>query len=180
MTEKIGPKSDIPETVRLVNTLDDSTEVVSRHTAHDLRIETGLDLVMVSEKSDPPVVRLIDYGKHRFESQKREREKNRKTREANRSIKEVYFGVAIGEHDYQTKLNQIRKLLKKHDIRIGVKDNRSNRLSLPRGKRVRDVARMDDFILNRVIRDLSQETRMQHFNFGDRAVTAVLQPGSDN
>src|SRR5699024_7191048 len=70
-----------------------------------------LDLVLVSPNAKPPVARIMDYGKYRYEQQKKEKEqrKNQKTV----SLKEIRLSPGIEDHDYQTKLRQQLNSLKK-------------------------------------------------------------------
>lgn len=72
-----------------------------------------LDLVAVSLHSKPPVCRIMDYGKYKFEQQKREREARKKQKVIN--IKEVRFTPNIEEHDYVTKMRNVQKFLSKGD-----------------------------------------------------------------
>src|SRR5699024_11276602 len=73
----------------------------------------NLDLVLVAPGAKPPVCRIMDYGKYRFEQQKKEKEARKKQRVIN--VKEVRFSPAIGEHDFNTKLKNARKFLEKGD-----------------------------------------------------------------
>lgn len=75
--------------------------------------EAGLDLVNVAPQAKPPVCRIMDYGKFRYEQQKKEKEarKNQKVVE----LKEVRFSANIDEHDYQVKLRNVVKFLKDQD-----------------------------------------------------------------
>ena len=72
-----------------------------------------LDLVLVSPNAKPPVARIMDYGKYRYEQQKKEKEqrKNQKTV----SLKEIRLSPGIEDHDYQTKLRSARKFLEAGD-----------------------------------------------------------------
>ena len=76
-------------------------------------IDLNLDLVNVAPQAKPPVCRIMDYGKFRYEQQKKEKEarKNQKVVD----IKEVWFRANIEEHDYQTKLRNVIKFLKEGD-----------------------------------------------------------------
>jgi len=78
-----------------------------------MAVEMNLDLVNVAPTAKPPVCRIMDYGKFRYEQQKREKEarKNQKVVE----IKEVWFRANIEEHDYQTKFRNVVKFLKDGD-----------------------------------------------------------------
>lgn len=174
-TRELGPK------LRLIDTRDDIPEdeknrIISEEDAHRLRVDTGLDLFVMNKDVDPPVVKLMDYGKYKFEQSKRDREKRKKQRENNRNAKEFYFTPKIEQHDYETKLNQIRKALEKgHDVKIGVKAVRIVRLNLPRGMTLARAARDPDFILRQVIADLGEDTiRPTELNIQDRIVTAHL------
>jgi translation initiation factor IF-3 len=93
--------------VRLID--GDRNEVISRREAEELARERGLDLVVVSFDSSPLVVRLVDYGKFKFEADKKAREAKKKQHVV--EIKEVKMGVRIDDHDYKTKLNHAQKFL---------------------------------------------------------------------
>ena len=71
----------------------------------------GLDLVEVAGKADPPVLRIMDYGKYQYEESKRQREARRKQQQ--HKLKEVKFHPNIDEHDYQTKLRHVLEFLAK-------------------------------------------------------------------
>ncbi|RKD23802.1 translation initiation factor IF-3 [Ammoniphilus oxalaticus] len=75
--------------------------------------EANLDLVAVAPTAKPPVCRIMDYGKYRYEQSKREKEarKNQKVI----SIKEVRLSPTIEEHDLQTKLRHVQKFLEQGD-----------------------------------------------------------------
>lgn len=93
--------------VRLIS--EESTEVVSRAEALKRAEETGLDLVVVSLDSSPPVVRLVDFGKYRYEQEKKQREA--KKRQHVIEVKEIKMGVRIDDHDYDVKMQHARKFL---------------------------------------------------------------------
>ncbi len=78
-----------------------------------MAIDLNMDLVNVAPTAKPPVCRIMDYGKYRYEMQKKEKEarKNQKIVE----LKEVRFSATIEEHDYQTKLKNVVKFLKDED-----------------------------------------------------------------
>lgn len=93
--------------VRLID--GDNTEVVSREEAERRSQETGLDLVIVSLDSSPPVVRLVDYGKFKFEAEKKAKEAKKKQHVV--EVKEVKMSIRIDDHDYMVKLNNSKKFL---------------------------------------------------------------------
>ena len=77
--------------------------VFSRQDALRMARERGVDLVEVAEKANPPVCRLVDFGKYQYEQSKKKKE-NKKNQHANRT-KEVQLSVKIDPHDLQTKRN---------------------------------------------------------------------------
>jgi len=75
--------------------------------------EAGLDLVEVAPTAVPPVCRIIDYSKYKYEQEKREKEARKKQRMVH--TKEIRMGPKIGEHDYQFKLRNLEDFLKRGD-----------------------------------------------------------------
>lgn len=75
--------------------------------------EAGLDLVEISATSKPPVCRIMDHGKFKFEQEKKKKEQKKKQNIV--KIKEVKFHVNVGEHDYQTKLRHTREFIEGGD-----------------------------------------------------------------
>lgn len=71
--------------------------------------EQGLDLVLVAQDASPPVCRIMDYGRHRFEQDKRMRETRKKQHVIEN--KELTLSYKIGEHDYQVRLRQVSRFL---------------------------------------------------------------------
>jgi len=72
--------------------------------------DRGLDLVLVAPNANPPVAKIMDYGKYKYEVQKKLRETKKKQKKQ-QQVKQMKFRVKIDEHDYQTKLNHIRRFL---------------------------------------------------------------------
>ncbi len=97
--------------VRLVDGEDNT--VVSRTEAERMAEERGLDLVVMSLDASPPVVRLVDYGKFKFETEKKAREAKKKQHVM--AVKEIKMGVRIDDHDYSVKMNRARKFLEQGD-----------------------------------------------------------------
>lgn len=75
--------------------------------------EAGLDLVEVSPNAEPPVCKILDYGKYKYEQQKKASEAKKKQVTVN--VKEIKLRPAIGDHDYQTKLKAARKFIEQGD-----------------------------------------------------------------
>ena len=75
--------------------------------------QKDLDLVLVSDKADPPVCRIMDYGKYKFEQEKRQREAKKKQHTAD--VKEVKMRYKIDDHDYNVRVNHAQRFLKAGD-----------------------------------------------------------------
>ena len=110
--------------VRLIDDKDDNLGVVPFHEALRMARERELDLVEVAIKARPPVCRIVDYGKFKYEMQKKGREA-RKVGQAARAaqdLKEVRFSPRIKEHDLQVVANRARKFLEAgHPVRLVVR-----------------------------------------------------------
>jgi len=87
--------------------------IITPFDALKLAREKGLDLVEVSPTAQPPVCRIMDFGKYMYEQEKKERQakKNQKTF----VVKEVKFRINVDEHDYQTKKNHVLRFLEEGD-----------------------------------------------------------------
>jgi len=96
--------------VRLIGADNKQVGVVNIREALNLAEEAGLDLVEVAPTANPPVCKIMDFGKYRFQLQMKERESKKKQHVI--KIKEVRFRPNIGEHDLQMKVNAARKFLK--------------------------------------------------------------------
>jgi translation initiation factor IF-3 len=75
--------------------------------------DVGLDLVEISPNTDPPICKILDFGKYRYQLQKRNSQQKKKQRVIN--TKEIRFRPGIDDHDYEIKMKQIEKFLKKND-----------------------------------------------------------------
>ncbi|GAB7140227.1 translation initiation factor IF-3 [Deferribacterales bacterium RsTz2092] len=101
--------------MRLV--LDDGSQhgVVSLADALIIAREKGLDLLELSAMAKPPVCRIVEYSKYRFEKTKRDKEMRKKQRQSQVDIKELKYRPKIEEHDYQVKLKHLRRFLEDGD-----------------------------------------------------------------
>lgn len=99
--------------VRLVGPEGEQIGIKPYREALQMAYDANMDLVNVAPQAKPPVCRIMDYGKFRYEQQKKEKEarKNQKTVD----IKEVWFRANIDEHDFQTKLRNVLKFLREGD-----------------------------------------------------------------
>ncbi|NLI68985.1 MAG: translation initiation factor IF-3 [Bacilli bacterium] len=99
--------------VRLIDSNGEQLGIKSREEALEIARAKNLDLVLVAPNAKPPVCRIMDYGKYRYEQQKKEKEARKKQRVIN--IKEVRFTPGIGEHDFNTKLRHTRRFIENGD-----------------------------------------------------------------
>ncbi|MDA8352048.1 MAG: translation initiation factor IF-3 [Firmicutes bacterium] len=99
--------------VRLIDRDGNQLGIKPLREALRLAREADLDLVNVAPKAKPPVCRIMDYGKYRYEQSKREKEARKKQKTI--QIKEVRFSPSIEEHDVNTKLRKVKKFLEKGD-----------------------------------------------------------------
>jgi len=81
--------------------------------------EKGLDLVEVAPQANPPVCRILDYSKYKYEQEKKRKEEQKKQKA--QEVKEIRFRLFIDNHDYLVKLKKIREFLEaKHKVRVVV------------------------------------------------------------
>jgi len=99
--------------LRLIDSNGEQLGIKSRAEALEIAARRNMDLVLVAPNAKPPVARIMDYGKYRFEQQKREKEARKNQKVIN--VKEVRFSPTIDEHDFNTKLRNARKFLEKGD-----------------------------------------------------------------
>lgn len=99
--------------VRLIDENGEQQGVINTRQALSMAEAAGLDLVLVSPNADIPVAKIIDYGKYKYEQQKRAKEA--KAKQTKITLKEVRVSPTIGSGDYETKLKQARKFLSKGD-----------------------------------------------------------------
>lgn len=99
--------------IRVIDTNGDQLGILTPNEALRLAEERELDLVLVSDKADPPVCRIMDYGKYKFEQEKKAREARKKQHTSD--VKEVKMRYKIEEHDYRVRVNQAERFLKGGD-----------------------------------------------------------------
>lgn len=106
--------------LRVINGQGEQLGVMSKLDALKMAENANLDLVLVSPNATPPVARIMDYGKYRFEQQKREREARKNQKVV--TVKEVRLSPTIDENDFQTKLRNGRKFLEKGDkVKVSIR-----------------------------------------------------------
>ncbi|MQX38286.1 translation initiation factor IF-3 [Roseospira navarrensis] len=99
--------------VRLIDADGENVGVVSARDAMQRAMDAGLDLVEISPNADPPVCKILDYGKFKYEAQKKKNEA--KKRQKVIEVKEIKLRPNIDEHDYAVKMKNCYKFLKEGD-----------------------------------------------------------------
>jgi len=99
--------------VRLVNANGDMVGVVSLRDAFDAAADAGLDLVEIAPQADPPVCKILDYGKFRFEEQKKAAEARKKQKII--ELKEIKLRPGIDDNDYEVKMRSAVRFLEEGD-----------------------------------------------------------------
>lgn len=93
--------------------------ILSKQEALQVAEERGLDLVEISPDADPPVCKVIDWGKYNYQRTKQQ-QKNRKSAKS-LDMKQMRFGLKIGQHDLEIKMNKVAKFLQAgHKVKITV------------------------------------------------------------
>lgn len=96
-----------------------SQGVVSFDQAMFLAYDKDLDLALVNEKIQPPICKLMDYGKYLYSTEKQSAKQKAKSHSG--ELKEIRLGIKIGEHDLSTKIEKIRKFLDRGDkVKISI------------------------------------------------------------
>nr|WP_231592622.1 translation initiation factor IF-3 [Pelagovum pacificum] len=99
--------------MRLIGAEGENVGVISPARAMQMAEEAGLDLVEISPNADPPVCKIMDFGKFKYEQQKRESEARKKQKTI--EVKEVKFRPNTDVHDYEVKMKNVFKFLENGD-----------------------------------------------------------------
>jgi translation initiation factor IF-3 len=99
--------------VRLINELGEMVGVLDVREAEEMAVEAGLDLIEISPNADPPVCKIGDYGKFKYEAQKKANEARKKQKVI--EVKEIKLRPGIDDHDYDVKMRQMRQFLEEGD-----------------------------------------------------------------
>ena len=140
--------------------------VVSKEDGLSIALDAGLDLVEISPNADPPVCKVLDYGKYKYEAQKKATEARKKQKII--EVKEIKMRPGIDEHDYQVKMRSVQKFL-------GVGD----KVKLTIRFRGREMAHQElgMKVLDRVREDVAEEAKVEQFPKSEgRLMTMVIAP----
>ena len=106
--------------MRVIGADGEMVGVLSRDAAIALAEESGMDLVEIQPQADPPVCRIMDFGKFKFEAQKKANAAKKKQKQV--EIKELKFRPVTDEGDYQIKMRNIRRFLEEGDkVKINIR-----------------------------------------------------------
>ncbi len=131
--------------MRLIGAEGEQLGIVSSAEALNIARKDMLDLVEVAPQSVPPVCRVMDYTKFKYDQAKKEREAKKKQKVMH--LKEIRMNPNIEEHDYQVKVKQLKKFIEQHD-----------KVRLRMTFRGREMTHMElgQNILNRVVQDAAE------------------------
>lgn len=157
MIEK-KPNRDLPQInerirfpqIRVIDTDGAQLGIMTPRDARQMAEEKELDLVLVSDKADPPVCRIMDYGKFKFEQEKKAREAKKKQHTSD--VKEVKMRYKIEEHDYQVRIHQAERFLKDGD--------KVKATIMFRGREIQHTD-LAEALLNRMATDLQEIGELQ-------------------
>lgn len=152
--------------VRLIDLSGTQLGIYSSAEALTIALQQGLDLVMISDKSNPPVCRITDYGKYKFIQEKKAKEARKK--QHNVTLKEVKMRYKIEEHDYKVRLNQASRFLQSGD--------KVKATITFRGREIQHT-NLAINLLKKMADDLSQQSDIQQLPHKDgKNIIMILSP----
>ena len=154
------------EQVRVVDADGEMVGVISTAEGIEMAYEVGLDLVEVSPNADPPVCKILDYGKYKYETQKKANEARKKQKVI--EIKEIKMRPGIDVHDYDVKMRAVKRFLGDGD-----------KVKMTIRFRGREMAHQElgMNVLNRVREELAEEVKVELYPRMDgRMMTMALAP----
>ena len=95
--------------VRLIDDSGTNHGVIETSKAQQMAYDAGLDLVLISPNQEPPVAKILDYGKYKYDLEKRAKEAKKKQHVV--EVKEIKVRYKIDTHDYQVRINNIKKFI---------------------------------------------------------------------
>jgi len=132
----------------------------------------GFDLVLISPNGNPPVCKIMDYNKFKYESKKKQKENLKKQRESNLELKEYRLSVSIDIHDFNTRVIQATKYLEKgHRVKASIRFKGREMAHIDLGKQV--LIRFAEATNN--CADIEQKPLLD-----GRNMTMILMPKKEN
>lgn len=161
--------------VRLIDAEGTMKGIVRREEALYSAEEMGLDLVEIQPKENPPVCRIMDYGKFKYDQQKKANVAKKHQKQVD--TKEIQFRPVIDEHDYQTKLNHVKAFLADgNKVRLVVRMKGRERMNAELGQRMAN--RLVEDLKDIASFDSDKPARMQEGQYLMVAQPAKLQAGN--
>ena len=152
--------------MRLINAEGDNVGVVPVEEARSMAEDVGLDLVEVSPGADPPVCKILDYGKYKYEAQKKQNVARKKQKTID--VKEIKMRPNIDAHDYDVKMRSMVKFLDEGD-----------KIKVTLRFRGRELAHQDRgmMVLDRVRDDLDELAKVEQYpKMEGRQMVMVISP----
>ena len=169
-----GPSRDGPRVneqigvprIRLIDETGDNVGVVARDEALERAANAGLDLVEISPNADPPVCKILDYGRFKYEDQKKKNEARKKQKVI--EVKEIKLRPNIDEHDYDVKMRAIERFIAEGDkVKVTMRFRGREMVHQELGLNV----------LNRVRDQFAEETKVEQFpRVEGRQMIMILAP----
>ena len=153
-------------TIRLVDADGEMVGVVSAAEGLEMAAEVGLDLVEISPNADPPVCKILDYGKYKYIEQKKRNEARKKQKVI--EVKELKMRPGIEEHDYQVKMRSMMRFLGDGDkVKVTIRFRGREMAHQNLGVRV----------LERIQQDVDEVAKVEQFPKSEgRMMTMVIAP----
>ena len=140
--------------------------VVSKEEGLEIALNAGFDLVEISPNADPPVCKVLDYGKYKYEAQKKANEARKKQKVI--EVKEIKMRPGIDEHDYQVKMRSVQRFIGDGD-----------KVKMTMRFRGREMAHQElgKKVLDRVRDDVDEVAKVEQFPKSEgRLMTMVIAP----
>lgn len=154
--------------IRLIDENGINCGVVITRDALNQAYNVNLDLVQISDQSDYPVCKILDYGKFRYDQSKKQKESIKKSKASSVSTKEIWFRPVTDTHDIEIKTNKIRKFLEKgHRVKIGIKFRGRERSRIGESKPM----------LENIVESLGEITTVQQAKITGNTIVALVAPG---
>ncbi len=142
--------------VRLIDEDGKQIGVVPTNEALSIAYERGLDLVEIQPNSRPPVVKIMDYGKYKYEKSKKAKEAKKK--QHTQTVKEMRFTAKISDHDYGYKMEHIREFLLNRDkVKASIRFRGREITHVELGKEIMEKLKRDTADIARV----EQESKLE-------------------
>jgi translation initiation factor IF-3 len=153
--------------VRLIDENGENHGVILTVEAKRMAEDADLDLVLINPNQDPPVAKIMDYGKHKYETEKKAKEAKKKQHKV--ELKEIKIRYKIDTHDYQVRINNIKKFI--------AQGNKVKIVVMLRGREMQHSKLAFD-LANRFVEDLKEEPLMveKQPQLEGRNVTLFLAP----